>query len=53
MQLFHSYDRECGKDYSYKEITIPRGSNVYFASYLLHMDPDYWTEPEKFDPMRW
>ncbi|CAG2179558.1 unnamed protein product [Oppiella nova] len=44
--------RECLQDYKYKDITIPKGSTVNFSTYYMHHDPDYWPEPEKFDPLR-
>jgi len=44
--------RESLTDYKYKDITIPKGSTVLFPIHYLHHDPDYWSEPEKFDPMR-
>ena len=44
--------RECLEDYHYNDITIPKGTCVAMATYYLHHDPDYWTEPEKFDPER-
>ncbi|XP_054157888.1 thromboxane-A synthase-like [Oppia nitens] len=44
--------RECLQDYKYKDITIPKGAAVQVATYYLHHDPDYWSEPEKFDPDR-
>ena len=47
------FSRECKKDYKYKEMTIPKGCEVTFPCYLLHKDPEYWKDPEKFDPMRY
>ena len=31
---------------------IPRGSQVYLSPYVTHRDPDYWHNPERFDPDR-
>ena len=45
--------RECNKDYKYKDITIPKGSVVAIPNLLLQMDPKYWDDPEKYDPMRY
>jgi cytochrome P450 len=33
--------------------TIPRGTVVLFSQYLLHRDPRFFPEPERFDPDRW
>ncbi|MDN0197967.1 cytochrome P450 [Streptomyces sp. S.PNR 29] len=29
---------------------IPAGSNILLNSYLLHRHPDFWSDPETFDP---
>ncbi|XP_048762827.2 cytochrome P450 3A24-like isoform X2 [Ostrea edulis] len=31
---------------------IPKDVDLSFAIYVLHRDPEYWTDPEKFDPER-
>lgn len=31
---------------------IPADSIVYVSPYVLHRHPDFWPEPEKFDPLR-
>lgn len=31
---------------------IPRGSSVMVSPYLLHRHPDFWPDPERFDPGR-
>jgi len=33
--------------------TIPRGGSVFVSAYLMHRDPHYFDEPERFDPDRW
>jgi cytochrome P450 len=32
---------------------IPAGSNVVMSTWIMHHDPRYFPEPEKFDPDRW
>jgi cytochrome P450 len=32
--------------------TIPAGAEIFVPVYLLHRHPDFWTDPERFDPDR-
>lgn len=32
---------------------IPRGSQVLMSQYVMHHDPRYFPDPERFDPERW
>ena len=32
--------------------TIRKGENVFICPYTMHHHPDYWNDPEKFDPER-
>ncbi len=32
---------------------IPGGTLVLASQYLVHRDPRWWPDPERFDPMRW
>lgn len=32
---------------------IKPGTLVYASQYLMHRDPRWWNEPERFDPSRW
>ena len=34
-------------------ITIPKGMRAMIPIYGIHMDPQYFEEPDKFDPERW
>ncbi|KAK2744163.1 hypothetical protein FQN57_004423 [Myotisia sp. PD_48] len=38
---------------AYKEYTIPPGTSVSQSNYFVHMDPEIFPNPEKFDPERW
>jgi unspecific monooxygenase len=33
--------------------TVPPHTSVLFSPYLLHHDPRWWDQPERFDPERW
>ena len=46
--------RECSKEYIIpgSNIRVPVGMNLYIPLYSLHMDPEYFPEPEKFKPER-
>ncbi len=34
-------------------VLIPRGATAMIAVYHLHRHPEFWSEPERFDPDRW
>jgi cytochrome P450 len=34
-------------------VLIPKGATVMIAVYYLHRHPEFWSEPERFDPDRW
>lgn len=40
------------EDYRYGKYIIKQGTSVMVPTYQLHHDPEYWNEPEKFDPER-
>ncbi len=46
--------RTCTKDYQVPDskFVIERGTLVYIPIYGLHHDPQYFPDPEKFDPDR-
>lgn len=33
-------------------MTLPTGADVFISPYFLHRHPDFWPDPEKFDPER-
>jgi cytochrome P450 len=32
---------------------VPRGATVVMSQYLIHRDPRWWRDPDRFDPDRW
>ena len=50
--LVNGSTRECLADYKYKDMIIPKGATVVMCTHYLHHDPQYWSDPEQFDPMR-
>lgn len=36
-----------------KEFFIPRGTSIFMHGYSMGLDPEFWKEPEKFNPDRW
>ena len=40
-------------DYNVGEYTIPAGSSILMSQYVMHHDPRYYEEPERFNPDRW
>jgi len=53
MCLSHT-SRYCTESYKIpdSDFTIPKGMKVIIPTNGLHFDPDYWTNPETFDPER-
>jgi cytochrome P450 len=41
------------RPYEIGGFTIPRGSLVVLSQYVMHRDPRYYPDPERFDPQRW
>jgi cytochrome P450 len=47
-------DRQAGEDYYLKshDLHVPKGTKVVFNFVTIMKDPDYWNEPDIFDPER-
>lgn len=44
--------REASEDVTVNGLTIKKGVVVIVNPWIIHREPDYWPEPEKFDPER-
>jgi cytochrome P450 len=45
-------ERRCIREDEFAGYRIPAGSSVVISPYALHRHPDFWREPEVFDPSR-
>lgn len=45
--------RRALKDVRIGDLQIPEGSIVAVSQYVMHRDPRYYPDPERFDPERW
>jgi cytochrome P450 len=45
--------RQAIKDCKIGDYVVPAGSSILMSQYLMHHNPDYFPEPERFDPERW
>ncbi|GAA4148631.1 cytochrome P450 [Actinomadura keratinilytica] len=44
--------REATEDVTLGEYTVPAGTTVFYPFWAVHMNPEYWPDPERFDPER-
>lgn len=48
-----SLARTVVSDFKLGGYTIPAGANIVMSQWIMHRQPRYFPEPEKFDPDRW
>ncbi len=47
-----SIPRRALRDFEFKGYQIPAGTGVGISPQAVHLDPEHWPEPHKFDPLR-
>ncbi|KAG1686102.1 Cytochrome P450 3A1 [Nymphon striatum] len=45
-------ERICSANYDLGSIFLPKGTVVKFSPYSMHRDPEFWPNPDEFDPER-
>ncbi|GAB4576399.1 MAG: cytochrome P450 [Anaerolineae bacterium] len=48
----HLGSRLVAEDVPFQDYVLPAGARVMYSIYLTHRHPDYWEEPERFNPDR-
>ena len=45
--------RRCGSTIKVNDVTIPQGASICISIPVVHKNPLFWPEPNKFDPERY
>jgi cytochrome P450 len=45
-------DRQCNETWEYKGLKVEKGTVILVPIYAIHRDPEFWPNPEVFDPER-
>lgn len=48
-----SLARTAIQDFELRGYEIPAGANIVMSQWIMHRNPKYFADPEKFDPDRW
>ena len=46
------FTRRANEDDSLLNFDLPAGTDIYLSPYILHRTPEYWPDPQVFDPQR-
>lgn len=44
--------REATEDLRLGDYTVPAGTTIFYPFWAVHMNPEYWPDPQRFDPGR-
>ncbi len=49
----YAIGRQAIEDYGVRGYVVPAGSTIFLSQYVMHRDPRYWFDAERYDPNRW